>query len=66
MQIPNFIKALAVSRKFWIALIVSVGLTVGYVQGAIQVEQLADSLVMLWGIVIAAIAGEDIAAKWNK
>jgi hypothetical protein len=61
----DVLKMLALSRKFWIALLAMVAALVMYVQGAITAEQLADALVQLAGLVIAAIAAEDAAAKFK-
>lgn len=66
MKIPDFIKALLVSRKFWLALIGVVGAIVMYIQGTITADVLVQSIVALMAILIAAIAGEDMAAKWGK
>lgn len=60
------IRALATSRKFLVALIVAISTVVLFVQGAITADQLADALLTLAVIVIAATAGEDIAAKTNR
>lgn len=63
MKIPNWMKALAGSRKFWVALVAVFVLGVALAQGAIEAEQFADALQALALAVILAIAGEDIAAK---
>lgn len=58
--------ALLRSRKFWVGLITAIVMAVAFFQGAITAEQLADALVILAGVIIAAIAGEDMAEKARK
>lgn len=61
MTVPNWIRCLATSRKFWIAVLAEVGAVTLYAQGALSADQLADTTVALAGLVIAGIAGEDMA-----
>lgn len=63
MQVPNFIKALLQSRKFWLSLIAaSVGVFL-FARGEISAEQLANLCAALGAVLVAAIALEDAAAK---
>lgn len=57
------LNGLLVSRKFWLALIGTIAALVMFFQGAIDANALVDAIVVLAGILIAAIAGEDIAQK---
>lgn len=63
MKIPDFVKALLVSRKFWLAVIGVIGMVFMYIKGLVTAEMLADAIVSLVAIVILAIAGEDMASK---
>lgn len=62
----NWLKALLQSRKFWLTFILAVSGLVLYVQGAIPADQFANLLTALGVVLVAAIAGEDFAAKINK
>ena len=57
------LKALATSRKVWLAVIGAVVTGILYARGLIPAEKLADALVLLATAVIVAIAAEDSAEK---
>jgi len=60
------LNGLLISRKFWLAVIGLVAAVIMYAQGNIPAESLVDAIVVLVGILMAAIAGEDIAQKGSK
>lgn len=62
----GWLKALAVSRKFWALLIVAITAVVLYVQGAIDAEALITTLVALGGFLVTTIAAEDVAEKVGR
>ena len=59
----NVLKCLATSRKVWLAGIGAGAALVLYIQGAIDADKLASTLVALATAVILAIAAEDSAAS---
>lgn len=63
MQVPNFIKALLQSRKFWLSLIAAMVGAVLFARGEITADQLANLCAALGMVLVAAIAIEDAAAK---
>ena len=62
-MIPDWLKALLSSRKFWMALLGVISAVVLYLQGAIGADALVDAIVALVAILIGGIALEDAAAK---
>lgn len=60
---PDFIKALLVSRKFWLSLIAAIVGVILFARGEIAAEQLANLCAVLGAVLVAAIAIEDAAAK---
>lgn len=62
----DFVKALLVSRKFWLALLGVIAAVVMFVQGGIDANALVDAIVVLVGLLIGSIAAEDVAAKLNR
>lgn len=63
MKVPDFVKALLSSRKFWIAVLGVVVAGVMFVRGEITAEQFANALVVLCVVVIGGITLEDSASK---
>lgn len=61
--LPNWTRSLLQSRKFWLAVIAVSMAIVLFIRGDIAADQLVDTILILAGIVIAAIAVEDAAAK---
>jgi hypothetical protein len=61
----NVLKTLAASRKFWLSLagVGTVVATVGFGVGDENAEKIASLVVTVIVALVAAIAGEDIAAK---
>lgn len=59
-------KGLAVSRKFWLAVIGLIGAVFAYAQGAIDAEMLVTAIVGLMMVVIGSIALEDAALKFGQ
>lgn len=62
----DFLKALLVSRKFWLAFLGVVAAVVMFAQGGIDANALVDAIVVLVGLLIGGIAAEDVAAKLNR
>ncbi len=63
---PKVLATLLQSRKFWMALITAIATFILFLTGHVNADTLADTLVILSGIVIAAIALEDSAKKFTK
>ncbi len=59
----DFLKALLMSRKFWLALIGMIAAVVMFARGGIDADALVQAIVTLLGMVIGGIALEDAAAK---
>lgn len=57
----NFLKALLVSRKFWLAFIGVIAAVYMFATGQISADVLVDAIVVLVGLVIGGIAAEDVA-----
>jgi len=62
----DFLKALLVSRKFWLAFLGVVAAVVMFAQGGIDANALVDAIVVLVGLLIGGIAAEDVAAKLSR
>ncbi len=62
---PNPISLLFKSRKFILALLGIVGAIILFASQLITADQLAESIQFLIAVLIAAIAGEDMAMKIN-
>ena len=61
----EWLKALLVSRKFWLAFIATLVAVVLYIQGAIDAETLVNAIVALMVVLVGSIAAEDVASKLN-
>ncbi len=59
----EWLKALLVSRKFWLAFLGFVSAMILFIGGDIDATQLSDAIVTLIGLVIGGIALEDAASK---
>ena len=64
-MIPNWILRLVKSSKFWLAFGAAVAALIAFFTGTIEAPQLVDALVALAMALMAAIAGEDMAAKFH-
>lgn len=60
------ILALLRSRKFWAAFIPAISGIILYTRGALTADQLSILLAALGSVLVAAIAGEDMAEKVKK
>lgn len=61
----DWLKALLVSRKFWLALLGVAVAAIMFAGGDITAAELVDAIVVLFGLVIGGTAIEDAAAKWR-
>ena len=66
MKIPDFVKALLVSRKFWLALLACIASGIMFARREINSEQFVTTIVTLASIVIITISVEDFAHKLKQ
>ena len=74
-RVPDVLKQLFLSRKTWVAILVTGLAVAGYARGSVTAEQLADTITALVGLVMVAIGvidafgkrplGPDPAGPWS-